>query len=227
MAMEDITPRIKFFRIAIRFLGITRLNLYEIVEMLSELGYTITTRIPPRGFKVRAGGSGPIAQKNGIIVDIDTDRLILGVSALEPEMVLKEISTLEEMFIDKFESLKEIYFYEILAEIEIETPQVDVLDFMSKTCGENTFISEISNVLDEKLCLFGYRLRSENTSPESTEWTDVEIIPNIAKPHKSLHIAIVYRTREKSRIIEKVKKIKMMPTAILKLLNNVKQEHES
>ncbi|MCS7364992.1 MAG: hypothetical protein NDF54_06100 [archaeon GB-1867-035] len=63
MATENITYRIKFFRIAIRFLGITRLNLYEIVEMLSELGYTITTRIPPRSFKVSIGGSGLVAKK--------------------------------------------------------------------------------------------------------------------------------------------------------------------
>jgi len=76
---------VRFFRIAARFLGVARIDLHEVAEVLRGLGYTITAPLPPKGFKVSIGGSGPIASKGNVVVDVNSDRMVIGVSSPEPE----------------------------------------------------------------------------------------------------------------------------------------------
>lgn len=214
---------IKFFRIAARFLGVGRIDLYEIAEILRNLGYTITVRLPPKGFKVSIGGSGPVAVKGNIIIDINSDKMIIGVSSPDPESCINEFITIEKAVASSIEILKEAYFYELLAEIEVKT-DMDPMNLLRKISPNNIVVQELSRALGEPLYVFGYRLTREGASPEEREWIDVEIVPNLGKrPHSSLYIAFVYRSKELEKVIEIGKKLESLIHAVDNFISTVKR----
>lgn len=212
---------IRSFRIAARFLGIARIDLHEVAEILRGLGYTITAPLPPRGFKVSIGGSGPIALKGNVVVDVNSDSMIIGVSAPEPEECISEFIAIEKAITSRIEALKEVYFYELLAEIEVRS-DVKPMELMKRVSNRNALVEELSKVLEEPLFVFGYRLAREGTSPEENEWVDIEVIPSSARPRSSLYIAIVYRSREREKILKKGRSIKNLINAVRKLATSSK-----
>lgn len=208
---------VRFFRIAARFLGVARIDLHEVAEVLRGLGYTITAPLPPKGFKVSIGGSGPIASRGNVVVDVNSDRMVIGVSAPEPEECISEFVMVEKAITSRIEALKEVYFYELLAEIEVKS-YVEPMEFMKKVSSRNALVEELSKALGEPLFVFGYRLAREGTSPEESEWVDIEVIPSLARPRSSLYIAIVYRSREREKVLEKGRSIRNLVNAIRKLV---------
>lgn len=208
---------IKYFRIAARSLSIARMDLHEVAEVLRGLGYTITAPLPPKGFKVSIGGSGPIASKGNVVVDVNSDRMVIGVLAPEPEECISEFVIIEKAITSRIEALKEVYFYELLAEIEVKS-DVKPVEFMKKVSSSNIIMEELSKALGEPLFVFGYRLAREGTSPEESEWVDIEVIPSLARPHSSLYIAIVYRSREREKVLEKGRNIRNLANALRKLV---------
>ena len=213
---------IRYFRIAARFLGVTRIDLHEVAEVLRGLGYTITPQLPPKGFKVSIGGSGPIASKGNVVVDVNSDKMIIGVSSPEPEECVGEFVMVEKAIASMIETLKEVYFYELLAEIEVKS-DVELMEFMKRTSSSNVIVEELSRALGEPLFVFGYRLAREGTSPEESEWVDIEVIPSLARPHSSLYIAVVYRSKEREKVLEKGRNIKNLVNAIRKLVASSRQ----
>ena len=213
--------KVKFFRIAVRFLGATRIDLYELVDLFRGLGYTIIAQLPPKGFKVSVGGSGPVAIKGNVTIDVNTDRLIVGVSSPKPEECINEFAIMEKAVTSRFNSLKKPYFYELLTELEIESNGVEPMKFLQRLSRENVIVKKLSSALGEPLFIFGYRLAKENSSPEDTEWVDIEIIPYLIRPHSSIYVSIVYRSSERERVLEKGKKLNAIIDAISDLMKGV------
>jgi len=210
---------IRFFRIAARFLAIARLDLHEIAELLESLGYTLMGRVPPKSFKVSVGGSGPIASKGSVVVDINSDRMVIGVSSPEPEECINEFVEIEKVITSNIEALRETYFYELLAEIEVKS-NAKPLEFLKKISSRNVIVEELSEALGEPLFVFGYRLAKEDTSPEESEWVDIEIMPSLARPHSSLYVAIIYRSKELERVLEKGRNVEGLARTIRKLIGS-------
>jgi len=214
---------VKFFRIAVRFLGATRIDLYELIGLLRSLGYAITVQLPPRGFKTSVGGSGPVATKGDVVVDVNSDRLIVGVASPEPEECINEFIMVERAITSSFDTLKEVHFYELLAELEIKSGDVEPMEFLQRISKGSIITEKISSALGERLFIFGYRLAKEGTSPEDREWIDIEIIPFLIRPHSSLHVSVVYRSRDKEKVLEIGKRLRALVDAISDLMEGVKE----
>ena len=82
-------------------------------------------------------------------------------------------------------------------------------------------IRDRSSALGEPLFIFGYRLAKENSSPEDTEWVDIEIIPYLIRPYSSIYVSIVYRSSEREKVLEKGKKLNAIIDAINDLIKGV------
>jgi len=216
-----VNYKIKFFRIAVRFLGATRIDLYELIDLFKGLGYTITAQLPPKGFKISIGGSGPVAVKGNVVIDVNTDRLIIGVSSPEPEECINEFAMVEKAVTSRFNSLKRPYFYELLTELEIGSEEVEPMKFLQSLSRKSVIAKKLSDALGEPLFVFGYRLAKENSSPEDTEWVDIEIIPYLIRPHSSIYVSIVYRSSEREKVLEKGKKLNAIIDAINDLIKGV------
>ena len=218
--MEYLKDTIRFFRIAVRFSGIARLDLYEVVHLLRGLGYNISAQLPPRSFKSMAGGSGPIAFKGDLFVDVNTDTLTLGLSSSDPEKCINEFIALEKEFAKTFEVLKDPQFYEVLVELEIKTEKIDLLSFLQKIAGKNPLVESISNALGEEMSIFGYRLSRKGSSLGDLEWIDVEIRPHPMRPKSSLYVSMVYRSHSRENAVRASRSIKAIVEAISDLMTN-------
>ncbi len=208
---------IRFFRIAARFLGVAKIDLHEVAEILRKLGYLVIAQLPPKGFKVLISGSGPIATKGNVVVDVNSDRMVIGVSSPNPEECINEFIALEKAIMSNIEVLKEVYFYELLAEVEIKS-SVDPLEFLKGVSTRNAIVEKLSEALGEPLYIFGYRLAKEGTSPEESEWIEIELAPSLARPHSSLYVAIIYRSKEREKVLEKGRNLGDMVHAVHKLV---------
>ncbi len=212
---------IKFFRIAARFLGVVRIDLHEVARILRSLGYTITSPLPPRGFKLSISGSGPIASKGNVVVDINSDKMVIGVSSPELNECIKEFILIEKAITSNIEALREVYFYELLAEIEIKS-DVEPLEFLKRVSSRNIIVEELSKAFGEPLFIFGYRLTREGASPEESEWVDIEVLPSLIRPHSSIYVAIVYRSKDREKVLEKGRNIEDLMHIIRKLTSSNK-----
>jgi len=211
---------VKFFRIAVKFLGATRIDLYELADVFRRLGYTMIARLPFRSFKKIIGGSGPIAIKENIIVDVNSERLIVGVSSIKFRECIDEFIMLEKAIISNFDTLREVHFYELLAEVEVKSKNVNPIKFLQRISKNNIVAKKFSNFLDEPLFIFGYKLARENTSPENYEWIDIEITPYLTtRPRSSIHISMVYRSKNREKVLSKGRNLEALVNALDELIN--------
>ena len=192
---------LRFFRIAVRFLSVARMDLYEVAEALESLGYAIVAPLPPKRFRVSIGGSGPIASKGSVVVDVNSDTMVVGVSAPSPEECVREFIAVERAIRSRIEALRETHFYELLAEIEARIG-TDPTELMERALRGSPIVEELSRALGEPLTVFGIRLARAGASPEDSEWIDIEVVPSLARPRTSLSVAIVYRSRDRERVLD-------------------------
>jgi len=150
---------------------------------------------------------------------VDSDGLIIGVSTRRPKECINEFLVIEKAIVSRIEALKQVHFYELLAELEVES-SVEPLEFMRRISINNKLMELLSNVLGEKLYTFGYRLTKEGVLPYESEWLDIEIIPSFARPRSAFYISIVYRSRDREKVLEKSKNIEKMVT-VLKSVDNM------
>jgi len=210
--------RIRFFRISIRYLTITRLDLHDLLDILRSLGYRITATIPPKAFRATIGGRGPIAQKGETIIDVDTDRLVIGVSSTNPKIAFEEFSIIEKT-LDNYSEILRDRFYEVLMELEIRNKEVDMMELMKQfSVNDHPLLKKFSETLNEQLYIYGYRFVKQGTSPEGLEWIDIEVIPLPRKPHTTMYIAITFRTRNKKKLLEVIEKIQRLPSVLSEFL---------
>lgn len=211
--------KIRFFRIAVRFLNAAKIDLHELADLFKSLGYTVAAQLPPRSFKASIGGSGPIAAKGNIIVDVNTEKLVVGVTSVD-ETCINEFILIEKAITANFDVLKGERFYELLAELEIKSEEIKPMELFWKVSKENIVAKKISSALGEPLFVFGYRLTKEEASPESSEWIDIEIMPHLMKPRASIYASIVYRSKNREKVLEASKRLEAIANAVKDLMKN-------
>lgn len=133
-----------------------KLDGYDVINILSKVGYVISKSIPPKGFKMALDISGPLANKGEFIVDVDTRRHILGLSGPYEKIdeLSNELLKIEETFIRSEEIFREPYFYEALAELELsfQEEKVDIVRNMCEKESDNEIIRRIRSSLGEDIC---------------------------------------------------------------------------
>ncbi len=197
---------------------ITRLDLHDLLDILRSLGYRVTTTIPPKTFRFSVGGRGPIAQKGETIIDVDTDRLVVGVTSTNPKIAFEELSIIEKA-LDNYSEILKDRFYEILTELEIKSGEVDMMELMRQfSINNHPLLKKFSETFNEQLYIYGYRFAKQGASPEELEWIDIEVIPLPRKPHTTLYIAMTFRTKDKKRLLEITEKIQQLPSVLSEIL---------
>ena len=216
---------IKYFRLAAKFSGHTAIDLYELFNVLKNLGYMLMAPLPPRGFKSFVPALGPVASKGGIVVDANSERQVIGVSAPDPEICMYEFVAIEKAVLENIQSLRGVEFYELLTEIEIDvSSNADVFRALKKLSPRNPLVEAVSRAFNENLYVFSYRFTAENMSPEEPEWMDLEVIPSPSKPRRAVYISIAYRSRNREKVFEKIRSIKLLAEAVNKVFTETGKE---
>ena len=191
--------QLKYFRIAGRYLNLFLFDPSDFLTILSKIGYTSLIKMPPKPFKGRIGLSGPIAKKSSVIIDMDMEKCIIGLSSIDIPTVLKEFNEIEKIVKDGLLINLKPYFYEVLIESEILSEKDPIVIFKNIS-RKIELIGKISKKLGCDSQLFGIRICNMGSIPDSPNWLDIEVIPAIEKPHKVFRIYIVFRKQKKEEI---------------------------
>jgi len=188
-----------------------------LVAVLGKMGYEPLIRLPPRGFKLGASGSGPIARKGDVIVDVNTAAHVIGVSSLDIESALKEFTGIEGAMRDELMLDLRPLFYEVLVEAEVVSGS-NPLEVMSKVGNKFDLINKLIEKSGVKLDLFGVRLCESGRDPDGVEWLDVEVNPFVSRAGKAYYVSIVYRRPNREDVLRFAKNV---PTFINSLVAGI------
>ncbi|RLF01797.1 MAG: hypothetical protein DRK00_10855, partial [Thermoprotei archaeon] len=111
-------------------------------------------------------------------------------------------------------------FYELLAEAEVRVEEADFYRLISRA-GEPPPVAAISEILGVDACLLGLRVGMREARPEDEEWLDVEVLPSFSRPDDVLYISIVYRSRDRDRVLRAVERVEKLAITIARSLHQL------
>jgi len=171
----------------------------DLIEAARKIGYSVTTTPLPQIARGRLSFEGNFAQKGEVILDLNTERCILGVSAKSYDIAIKAFdelcsSVLNEFNVDLAEGSR---FYEIMSEIKYNSMK-NPLESISDMFQRNYLVSNIGKILEQDLSMFTLRFVTRGKVPNQDEWFDITIEPDILMPTQRYAISIVFRSKDKS-----------------------------
>jgi len=180
----------------------------EFADALSKNGYSIPPGIPYAGAKARIKFAGPIAQKPEIVVDGNSDRGIIGVTAKSYESAIAAFNELRLILKDELniDLDKRSRFFELIAEFKCYSDN-DPLKSINKKFERNRTLRDMNEILEHNVSLFGLRLTSQGVVPNQEEWLDISIEPDIINPNSIYSISIIFRSSQRVVVEEFGKKL--------------------
>jgi len=167
----------------------------EFAKYIEKYGYEI--KQPPQQVSgIVLELAGKLAEKEGNIISLDTNRQILGVDGDDPQKVIEIFNELEkiikdDMGIDFSSSIK---FYEAILDYHIYSSNNPRLRVESKMSGE--FDSVFSEIVGKELSPYTIRYATKGISPDSVEWLDFRIEPFVRRADKIYAFNMVHRSQD-------------------------------
>jgi hypothetical protein len=211
MSQTDDASKYKLTPTQLRFAA--RLNfivfpvdINELADNLQLLGYQrIGKREPTANASAISGlrfvPVNEFFRKDDLMVDIDTERQILGVSGNDISKVLESYREIEGVLKDKMnvDLRTETRFYEVLAGFEVQTGN----NPRTKIGGAPTlegFSKLIGGVVGMDLSPFTVRLALGNALPSQEDWFEITVEPWIPKATTTYYVSTVYRNKDRENM---------------------------
>lgn len=213
------------FRLSIRMTSVLPpIDTVEFIELLIRNGYTHTAPPPPSRHQrgVRFTFTGPIAQKGDIVIDVNDDRGVIGVSSPSPTSTVQgfnEVLRLAKTNL-KVDPESMAAFYEFIGQCEVET-RLNPLETIGQISEKVKAIEEFSKVIGEDTSLFSLRLAPKGEIPNQTEWFDITIEPHLIHTTSIYTISVVYRSKDKSKVQKFVDEFLVNIAKILDIIENL------
>lgn len=172
----------------------------ELAYALTEAGYA-TPKIPPAKARIRVGFGGEIARKNGIVIDGNSDRGVLGVTAKSYDSAIKGYNELKTIINNKLKiNLEErSRFFEIIAEYNFESLK-NPLESIYKAFSGTRVLKNINGIFEQETSIYSVKFVSKGRVPNQEEWLDVTIEPNLIKPDSVYDLIVIFRSRQKTKV---------------------------
>lgn len=188
----------------------------ELADALARVGYRIQPGIPPVRARAKVSFAGPIAQKNGIIIDGNSNRGVLGVTAKSYDSAVIAYDELRTTINDelKIDIDQRSRFFEIIVEYKFNSDK-NPLASISKAFDKNRVLKDASNIFGHKTTMYSLRLVSEGKVPNQEEWLDVTIEPDLNKPDSTYNITVIFRSSQKEKVEQFGKDLEKKLTKII------------
>jgi len=181
------------------------LDLYDLAAEVSRLGYNLKGSMPPKQptpLSVTGGAANPFAVREGIAIDVDTNRRIIGTTGVPLQNL---VSSYQEIF-DIFNRLggpeATAEFHEFAARFRVDC-QNSPAQSLAKAFLDAPIVKEMGQRLGLDMSLFGFRLRDSHTISIDPEYFEIQVEPNILLPNKILMATMIYRSEKLSDVVGK------------------------
>jgi len=210
----------RYFKIACRYFSyLSPFDARDVAKIMQKLGCKPIAKLPSPEFGARIGMTGYIAEKDQNLIYIDTDRQVFRVVSFEFADVHSSLNILESI-VNEIKAHYNVLpdFYELAWEFMIEAEK-NVLEIFQKQSQKISLLNDINSELNLDFALLGVRLFKG--SPNSPNWFDIRIEPNLSRNGMGYHIGVIYRNKDWGKFSEEVMKISDVIKKIIKQIEGV------
>lgn len=176
-------------------------------EVLPHLGFVVPEQIQ-RQFNARLRLDGPIGMKGEIRLWANTDRRTIGVRGHEHDHVTDEFVAMEEALDERlnFKSSERAEFYEIQMQALVEAREHSPLAVTQRQFEGADLWRRLGAVLGQPVINFGFRIVPPGRVPNSINWFDIRIEPEVLQPDRLYLVQVVLREAEREQVIQTSRK---------------------
>lgn len=180
----------------IQFLRLLENNSFLLIEQLAEI---------PIGGRLEVGGI--IARKGSASINIDTNKMVLGVAGATTVEVADELDRLESLLQKEFgfDGATRSMFYEFIVNCSLKG-RGNMVETMGLHFAETPMLKKLSGLIGKDVSVFAARLGAKGISPNDPNWFDFQIEPMVAAPSDHYQIRVVYRNAHRGDVFSFVRK---------------------
>ena len=177
----------------------------DVIEALRKRDYII--RAPPLPPHPPRGGlsyiSGPIAEKEGCVVDVNSEKGFVGIEGVSLNSIRKVYDEILGILnIDLAVDLDKSHRYsEVISEMIVRSKRSPI-EVFSRIFQDTTLLKEVKQAVKDEVALYSLRLFPRGQVANSDEWFDITIEPNVIRPHLEYHTWLVYRSPNRAKVEE-------------------------
>lgn len=215
-------PSLVGVRLSVRFKNVVSpIDVRGVLYALSSIGYRVSSSPPPRPLLVleTLSGAGPVADRDGAVVDLNTERQFLGLQDSSTESASKAFSQMLSV-LEKSGAIApqaEVWFYELHARFRLGRSG-DVISGVNRFLGSGTALRSWNDALGFPLCISQIRLSTQGESSDSPTYFEFTITPSLNRPDEPVDIIVVQRMESSEKFH---KAVLALPSTVEKLTREI------
>lgn len=175
------------------------------LRALPQHGYVLegeaATRQPPLGTLYAV--SGLVARKGDVSLRVDSDRKVLVVEAVAPDLAADEFEQVEQLLQDDlaFRSKDQARFHEVVAH-SVVPRATSPLDTFKRVSRPISALQGLAPFLGGPVAAFGFRLVSADQAPSGESWTEIRVEPLVNQASTHMFVYVVHRSPDRQACLE-------------------------
>lgn len=215
------------FRIAFR---LNRLffpaDLHDFAQVILKKQYVLLGPLGPRRPLLvgqLGGAMDPMAQKGDTLLDVNTERGVVGSTGPNIQAVTFAMREIVDMFQEEFFLQKKDYMFFELTSSMIRVAKGNPISTMAGLSNGVKHVKRVADILGTDLAMRSIRLSSKNKSPQDPEYFDITIEPYTSLPTKKFFISIIYRQNDLDTLTKKIMNLQQQVDQIIESIQRQDQ----
>lgn len=203
---SDARVKIKNIRASIRFNHVIfPLDMVAFANLLAANGYKLTEP-PPRpepSSIVRMAYAGPMATKDGVIVDGNNQAQFVGITSTDPGRLINSFDEVRKILDSRDVlggPLKE-WFTELQAHFEYWPPESPV-HILKRVGSDCEVLTKFEKIMERKCSLREIRVVPEEVDPDSPDFFEIVMQPSPGRPSSSFEILVIFRNQNRDKVMD-------------------------
>ncbi len=185
----------------------------QLLRTLSKEGF-----IPPE-VPVGAGVAGAEARKGETRIRFDAEKMVIAAIASNPRDAVEQMEWLEKLVKAEFgvntESMAQ--YYELVSTMLVKARR-SPLDIWSSIAPSIPVLTTLSDALGRPLAPFGLRLFGSGQEPNSTDWFEVRIEPQLPNSSSQHFFQIIFRNPARQAVFDYTRRLEETVSRLFTLL---------
>lgn len=160
----------------------------------------------------------PMAQKGDTLLDVNTDKGIVGSTGPNIQAVTIAMREMVSVFREEFSIQKKDYMFFELTSSMTRTTKVNPITTMSGLSNGVKYVKGVADILGSETTMRSIRLSSKNKSPQDSEYFDIIIEPYTNLPNKKFSISVIYRQKDLDTLSKKIVNLQHQIDQIIELM---------
>jgi len=189
-------------------------------KLLKDVGYK-PTKLPEGSPPLSMVIDGEVATKENLRVDCQIEKQVFGVVSKDIELLISSFNEIEEIMSTELGDAmsNNNQFYEVISQFTIKTDK-NPLEIFAQNRERLSLCDKVSEIMDENVSPFGFSFSPTRVPIQSADWFDFKLEPLVSRATTSYYGNLVYRSKDRKKVIEKTKNVKNYFISLLKELES-------